>query len=474
MSLHPSIYDEFEYTGKWWLAGQNENKVTGTLKFSKKGIRLELIFDQFDNFTTKDLNENIESYIFLGDSSGGLITLIDGYSARSTTRYSTSGILNIVKLDFETLLVGRHFNSITDIQFKECLVHYSNLETWLSYDPLEIISEEENYPKIIVRNIETFEVYVNSLNAKISSTFTIHSKSQRYKQEQLIYIPYIKFTTESHKTLEWFREALWHFRNFLCILTDSKVFIESMIFKNEDESNVRVYTSPSNDYEKMELDIHKDFILALPRIEKNLEVVLNKWYEINIKSSMLLYVNTFTRAENMVLEDIFLGYAKAVESAHRDNKVITNKFVDEDVYLKTTSKMLAVIKEDGSGDLYNKLAATLKYANEFGFQRRIKEVIKSLDRELQEIVLMGMDIKYYADLVRVNRDYNTHFGELDNMLFNPYQFININKSLKLIVLSLILEEINIPNDILLSVLHFNKRWIDSIENGKAVFNIKAK
>lgn len=36
LSLHPSIYDEFEYTGKWWLAGQNENKVTGTLKFSKK------------------------------------------------------------------------------------------------------------------------------------------------------------------------------------------------------------------------------------------------------------------------------------------------------------------------------------------------------------------------------------------------------------------------------------------------------
>lgn len=39
----PGIYDEFEYAGHWWLPENPDNKVSGTLIFSKDGIKLELI-----------------------------------------------------------------------------------------------------------------------------------------------------------------------------------------------------------------------------------------------------------------------------------------------------------------------------------------------------------------------------------------------------------------------------------------------
>lgn len=160
----------------------------------------------------------------------------------------------------------------------------------------------------------------------------------------------------------------------------------------EDEQGIqiRVYTPPLNNYENIKLDRFGDFRIDFPLIKNSIDEVLNNWYDLKIESSMLLYLRNVTHSKNMLLEDRFLGYAKALESAHREDTLITNKFVDEHLYKQATEKMLSVVKDEIPNDLMNKLESVLKHANEFGFQRRIKDIIKSLDDNIKEHVLLGL------------------------------------------------------------------------------------
>lgn len=82
---------------------------------------------------------------------------------------------------------------------------------------------------------------------------------------------------------------------------------------------------------------------------------------------------------------------------------------------------------------------------------------------------MGLEVRDFADIVRINRDYNTHFGEISDKLFSPHQFMSINESLKLIMLNTILRQIGISDDLLWTILNFNKNWIGYLNNSKELF-----
>ncbi|MEK4207143.1 ApeA N-terminal domain 1-containing protein [Paenibacillus sp. FSL R10-2788] len=467
MSKYPKMYDTFEYPGVWWIAGEEGNKVGGVLKFTVNDILLEL---NGEGINILNFRSDVQRLAVIhGNCLEGAITLLDGFPHNQQTKYSTgkSNPHSILTLSFTRLLIGEHYQNLQDIVFPELSFEFSNFNEWINFSPIEVEHLEKGI-QISVKTFETVESYVNDINAKITFTYTFGNSGENFSYQQLYYKNFITIQPDSPQSLEWYEKVAKKFKDLLSILTDTNIFME-YVEHSTIEKRIRYYRTSFNDYMKVKISPYRGFLIPFTMIKDDIEDILNKWYSLNINSSALTYVNIIANSKYMFVEDIFLGYSKALESAHRNSFSENNKFVAEDVYNQIKGKMLSAIKIEAPGNLYNKLVSTLQYANEFGFQRRIQEIIKSLDPKIKDIVLMGLEVRDFADIVRINRDYNTHFGEISDKLFSPHQFMSINESLKLIMLNTILRQIGISDDLLWTILNFNKNWIGYLNNSKELF-----
>ncbi|WP_405168323.1 HEPN domain-containing protein [Paenibacillus sp. FSL H3-0286] len=467
MNKYPKIYDTFEYPGVWWIAGEEGNKVGGVLKFTVNDILLELNGEEVNILSFQNDPQRLS--VIHGNCLEGAITLFNGFPLSQNTNYGIgkNNPHSILKLSFTKLLIGEHYQSLADVVFPELSFEFSNFNEWMNFSPIEIECLE-NGIQISAKTFETFETYVEEIKAKISFAYTFGNSGEEFSYQQLSYKNFVTIKPDQPQSLEWYERVAKKFKDLLSILTDSNIIMEYVECSTL-EKRVRYYPISYNDYKKSKISPYKGFMIPFTVIKEEIDNILNKWYTLKITSSALIYVNILANEKYMFFEDIFLGYSKALESAHRDCYLDNNKFVDEEKYEQITSTMLESVRQEGLGDLYSKLASTLRYANEFGFQRRIQEIIKSLDPKIQEKVIMGLKVRDFADIVRINRDYNTHFGEISDKLFSPHQFISINESLKLIMLNTILRQIGISDELLWTVLNFNKNWIGYLNNSKELF-----
>lgn len=466
MNKYHKIYNSFDFLGVWWIPGEEENKVAGVLKFKVNEILLELNDEEVNIFKIR--NDPQRLAVLHGNCLEGAVTLFDGIPLNQNTKYSTanSNPHSILKLGFTKMLIGDRYQSVADSIFPELSFQFSNLNEWMNFSPINIEILKKGI-QISIEAIEPIESYVKEIDAHISFECTFQNSGENYSYQKLSYRNIVTIKPDQPQSLEWFERVAKKLKDLLTILADININLEYVEYSSV-EKHIRYYPISYNDYEKIKIDPRKGFMIPLTLIKDDIENILNNWYTLKITSSALIYVNIIANSKYMFLEDIFLGYGKALESAHRDS-FIENKFVDEQLYERITSTMLDSIRVEVTEDLYRKLADSLKYANEFGFQRRIKEIIKMLDPKIKELVLMGLKVREYADIVRINRDYNTHFGAESDKLFTSHQFMSINESLKLIVLNIILRQIGISDDLLWSALNFNKNWIRYLDDRKDLF-----
>jgi hypothetical protein len=438
----PGMYDEFEYAGHWWLPENPESKVSGTLLFSKDGITLELIGAINGKSNWEDINEESvgKFSILYGECEEGPITLINGFEINKRTGYITTSILK-----FNKIIVGKYIDSIENFKITNLSISLTNLESWLKYHPFEWDYSEETHLHKISKQ-EIFEVFIEKIQATIKSNYHITTNDKMYKWVGYEYTPELQIISEEPKSLDWFEDIAFSLRNLLSILMDSAVFIESSSFEEEKYRRIQIYNIPFRNYRKETIERFQRLNFDLPKIQGFIGEILNNWFQTKVESSHQNYLKNIFDSKSLILEDIFLNYAKALESFHRDYTIESGKFVEDEEYKEIVKKMISSIKEEVPKDLISKLQGTLKYANEFGFQRRIKDVIRMLPDPLLRLVLAGQKLKEMADQIRNNRDYYTHFGEKPKDLYSMRQLLFIGDRLKVIALYAFLKELGIPEE----------------------------
>lgn len=133
--------------------------------------------------------------------------------------------------------------------------------------------------------------------------------------------------------------------------------------------------------------------------------------------------------------------------------------------------MIASVEGTISNDLKSKLEGTLKYANEYGFQRRIKELIRMLPEQIRDLALAGQKEKVMADEVRNNRDYYTHFGDVPKNLYSMHQLLFIQDRLKIMSLFVFLLELELPENRIVEVILDDYHLMERLDRAKGLFNI---
>ncbi|MEH6945066.1 HEPN domain-containing protein [Bacillus sp. JJ722] len=238
-------------------------------------------------------------------------------------------------------------------------------------------------------------------------------------------------------------------KHLFCILMGKPVFIESMGWQEVYPSLSKyVYFIPHPNYRKEKIDIIQQYHVSLPKIETILNDVLNKWFEIKCESSLQVFVSTIIDSNLMTLEDIFLRQAKALESYHRDTVLEKGYFIDENDYKQIVEIMITSVEDRIIQSLKDKLKSTLKHANQYGFQKRIKDVIRMLPEELRVLVLAGGKLSKFAKDITDNRDYYTHYGKKPDNLFDFKQLISMRTKLKVALLYAYLKELGLDDDLI--------------------------
>lgn len=364
------------------------------------------------------------------------------------------------------MIVGKHINSLDNFLLTNLTITLTNLESWLKYHPFEVdYTEETQICKVIKEPL--VEVFVKEINATIKSNYQIISNYEIYKGVAYKYTPELKIVSKEPKSLKWFEKIANSLKNLLSILMNNAVFIESISFKEQENHRpIQVYTYPFKNYRKEKINGSQGLNFDLPKINGDIEKILNNWFESKIETSHQNYIKNIFDSNTLILEDIFLNYAKAIESFHRDLSSESGKFVEDVEYKKIVEKMICSIKGEADTNLISKLQGTLKYANEYGFQRRIKEVLRMLPDDVKKLVLAGQSIKDMADQIRNNRDYYTHFGEKPIDYYSLEQLQFINARLKVVVIYSFLNDLGIPKDLIIKGIMEEYSYLGKLEMNK--------
>lgn len=223
------MIESFEYKGLWWLPENQENKISGTLKFNpEEGPILELIgsFNELPELSAQPPPE-----IVLGITSNGKKITLYGYRGK-TDQVSWPG-LPTTTLKPKVIFVGHHFSKKEKIYFDSLSINYTYLEDWFFVNPFSIewnlpkeYKLQYKYPKPIIAEIGEFKVSLES---------TLKTKYKKRDDIQIKHRVFIKLGSKRKHHFIDFMDAFNHIRNFICLGVKRPIY-PTEINANTDEN----------------------------------------------------------------------------------------------------------------------------------------------------------------------------------------------------------------------------------------------
>jgi len=142
--------EDFEYNGKFFLAGYDGSDINGKVKYSKGRIELTLFEPPHDRQTYVTVRQNIAFQrepefskldVMLGTTNDGIkITLVGCYLFSRNSPHFTkepNSFYETSKYSVNQLFIGKHFQLREEIKFNSLSVEYHNFNEWLNKSSIE-------------------------------------------------------------------------------------------------------------------------------------------------------------------------------------------------------------------------------------------------------------------------------------------------------------------------------------------------
>ncbi|HEO64785.1 MAG TPA: hypothetical protein ENI73_02845, partial [Spirochaetes bacterium] len=137
--------NELEYMGVWWLPENPDEKIEGILKFSRSEEGTLKLFSSFSkNSDTNELMKKVN--IILGFSISPEVKDITLYNCfEKSKHFSMSLAKPNSTFVINQVMVGTHFQTEEDIQFKSVSVDFPHLAEWVGVSGFDIERNHEEY-----------------------------------------------------------------------------------------------------------------------------------------------------------------------------------------------------------------------------------------------------------------------------------------------------------------------------------------
>jgi ApeA N-terminal domain 1 len=454
----PTLFEDFERRGHWWLPENPDRKVSGTLTYkSGEEITLELLGSLREPEDRQE-DQDFNARIILGICSEGRpLTLFQTYEIAGG--WSSTGVRSqTIVVDY--LVLEEHFIDFKEMRFTSAYITYTYLEEWLGKLPFksELLKNEDTPSlnwKATFSTPPSFEANVPSLQAKISEFHGHSSKgSDAFRELVWGHTASLVITPDAKQNFDWYFKTQFELRNLLSVLIGRPVFLKEVryVFENEEAEDERdkksiVYLYYRQPHQSRKKRFHpSEIIVPLKKVEDRIAEILEAWFS---KQELLGQAyELFLGAEynpSLYPHLHFLSLMQALETYHRH--VSVGKYLPDIEYDTVRKSLVTAIPEGTPAPLRDALKSRIKYGNEFSLRKRLNEIFAGIGP--QNTALIALNSATFISDVVDTRNYLTHYSDdLKEQTLEGADLFNANLRLKILLTILLLRELGIDEGLI--------------------------
>lgn len=468
--------NSFNYSGYWWLPGNEENKHFGNLSFShNEGLTLEM----FNSFTLDALEPGKPT--FLGDikqypvikgitREGKYLTLFSCDSAGpalSAPGFASEKFTSSYAFEETTPNTKRSPPST----FHKAFVQYTYLPDWVGssgiQEDLFLNNETGKLDRLEVTYRTPDVVVANLEKAKISIVegYNFSSRNRLTRGVSLQPIVSLEIEVVGEMALEdWFTQYIGPLRDFLTLATRRPNAVTRLsLYSNQNQAEASggtLETSATTIYyrqpvarrsrEEKTVDIY-NMLFGFQDVKDEFEQILQIWF--SKRGEFESMMDLFFAVENysgMYLNNEFLNLAQALEVYHRER-------FDDFVIPKSDYKVRKkAIVESVPKEHRKWLTEQLAYGNQPRLYQRLLELLKHTEKVTLKLV---SNSDSFARKVTDTRNFLTHFSRKSEHVIEDGELFRATQVLSYVLQTCFMLELGLPEERIVRLFERNQKFL---------------
>jgi hypothetical protein len=440
--------EKSEYQGYWWLPDKAERKVPGTLKFDPdEGARLELLGSLKG---VEDFGSMLDPELILGLSSKREpITLQDCGETKSNMTIGQGFATSSFNAD--TVFVGDHFQSPTEVGFERLFVEYLHLDAWagVSGFELRIPDDHKTHPMMVTHTKpQPLTAAVrDEYEVTLSFTATRKSSSLPLTEVTITQRPVLSIKFPEKKSIDDLTDIAYRMQHLLSFGTRRSVHPVAVWGETGPVGETKLvavnYRSIGRRGANKKRPMPHEMLFGLGDLPGGFETTVERWLE---RAEVLdpvyrLYLGTIYNPQSYI-EQRFLNLVQALEVYHR--RAIGTLDLPVDEHQRRKEQILEAVPNQHRDWLVGKL----EYSNEPNLARRLKDIMRRY-REIASSIAgaSSKDRDKFLYEVVTTRNYHTHFDQSKEIeAARGEELYWITQELKLLIEICLLGEIGFEDE----------------------------
>jgi hypothetical protein len=411
------LNDSFTEEGFWWLEGNEENEVAGTLTFGPEdGPVLKLLG------TLQDFVKAFNASLSGGDSE--LVTIHGvtkkGKKVTLLRAFNTNRQMNMPGIANETwnsnlLVVGWHLSKSNDPIFSKSYFRFQEIERWLEHNPFTYSLEPEN--KVVTLRAEKprEETLATLEDLEVTTVGSLYSSNDVDTRYSIEVYSQIGVTPTEPQSLDWHFSRATRVQGLASLCAGYHLPLLSLELRGPDVELGGGGTMPSEAhvYARMQHPVadnwrkHDKPIVSGPELMKFNPDALRVWFdEHETLGSALNMLFTIKGQRQMYTNIRFILAVQALEVFHR--RTSSQTVMDEADFEKFRCALVEAIPKSATREMRERLTRSYEFANEMSLSQRLKAIVRHITEEFgaKPPALHKGFIKTLVD----TRNYYTHFS----------------------------------------------------------------
>jgi len=416
----PGLYDSFTEQGLFWLAGERDDEVPGTLAYDPaNGAVLSLlgIFGEMHEAFGRVLggSRDGEAVIHGVTMKGKPVSLLHAHDTKRQ--------LNMPGIASETwtsnlMVIGAHITSSDEPIFPKCYFRFDEIETWLRHSPFTATHDTDAKTLNVLAEKPREMPFASHVEFEVSTVGSLYSDNKPNTRFVIDVISQMAITPPEPRSLDWHLTRAARLQELASLCTGHYLPLTSFELRGPDVELGGGGTRPSEVHLYARL-IHGESgvaattkrrtpIITGPELTRFNPQAIQHWFDQFEAFDPALRLFFTITAERQMFTNIRLLLAiQALEVFHR--RTGGDTVMPEAEFASFADGMTAGIPANVNLDMREKLASLYRFANEPTLKQRLRAIVASLTQAFGEAP-GGFNGKFLRKLVDT-RNYYTHFSE---------------------------------------------------------------
>jgi ApeA-like protein/HEPN superfamily Apea-like protein len=437
MSDDPTLQEDFELGGRFWLPQAPKQALHGRLRYADGRVMLKLL-GVFSSAPAGALTDDAE--FILGSTERGPCTLWRSWRSQANTTILggevepyTSGST----WSANRLFMGAHFVDVDGMLLSESRFAFQQLPAWLARAPFDVdftggvVSARYEFLNDIV-------VPLASQNATLRIDAGLTQSGNVFEELTLKQPVEVAMEVEEPRPYEWHHDRLGDLRALLGLLVGEAVMPTRFRGVTADRCPVTVFFSLTG--EPSERSVHPaEMIFPYPLVADRFREIAERWFALQAHLSVVvsLFFGTLY-ARGLPREFRFLALTQALETYHRRRH--PGLYVTETEYEPVRETLTDAIPAGIESSLRQALTNRLEYGNEFALRRRLTDLLASLTGSSDAVT---DDPKMFVEAVVDERNYLTHYPPGEPEPMSALECVHSSVRLRAFLTLLLLAEVGL-------------------------------